>query len=228
MRSAHRLRNPIQNYAWGSRDALADLLGRPAPSAEPEAELWMGAHPAAPSEVEVDGRWVSLADWMARDPAAVLGEETARRFDGELPFLFKVLAAASPLSVQAHPDAAQAAAGFARENAAGIALDAPQRCYRDPRAKPELVCALTPFAALCGFRSPAEVLDQVDELRAHRLAVLAAPLRTGRDGALRELYAAVMALDASAAAAVLDDVLAAAETGNGDPTVRGWLRKLAL
>jgi len=145
---------------------LAALLGEPRPAPRPEAELWMGAHPVAPSEVLEGGRWISLAEWIGSDPEAVLGREVARRFSGELPFLLKVLAAEQPLSLQAHPDAARAASGFERENAAGLPLDAPRRSYRDPNSKPELLCALTPFTAVCGFRLVDDIVGQVDALGA--------------------------------------------------------------
>jgi mannose-6-phosphate isomerase len=147
-----RLENGIQHYAWGSRSALASLRGEP-PSEAPEAELWMGAHPQLPSHVTRAGRRRTLRDWIAEAPVAELGARVAQDF-GELPFLLKVLAAEEPLSLQAHPSMAQAKAGFARENAAGIPLDAPHRSYRDAHHKPELLCALTPMDALCGFRAP--------------------------------------------------------------------------
>lgn len=126
----YRLEHTMRNYAWGSRTAFAHLFDT-APSTEPQAELWFGTHPAAPSPL-ADGR--SLAEIV------------------ELPFLLKVLAAEKALSIQAHPCPAQAAEGFARETAAGIPLDAPERNYRDPNHKPELLLALTNFSALCGFR----------------------------------------------------------------------------
>lgn len=228
MPSVRLLRNPIREYAWGSHTAIAELLGRPSPSADPQAEMWIGAHPLAPSEVREGGDWVSLVEWIARDPAEVLGAKTAERFGSELPFLLKVLAAEEPLSLQAHPDAAQASAGYARENAEGIAMDAAHRIYRDPNPKPELVCALTPFAALCGFRSIDEIIAQVDELRANRLASLMPELRRGRDRAgLRHFYESLMTLEPADAASLVDEVVVAAESGYGDPAVRGWLRKLA-
>ncbi|MCP3857596.1 MAG: mannose-6-phosphate isomerase, class I [Actinomycetia bacterium] len=142
-----RLTGTIQNYAWGDRRFIAELQSRPV-TGDPEAELWLGTHPSAPSILD-DGR--SLADAIASDPLAALGVETAERF-GELPFLAKVLAAAQPLSIQGHPSAQQARTGFDRENRQGIALDSPTRTYRDPNHKPELICALTPFQAKCGFR----------------------------------------------------------------------------
>jgi len=221
------LRNPIREYAWGSRTALAEFLGQPVPSERPQAELWMGAHPAAPSEVCCDSRWMPLGDWIRRDPEAVLGLEVARRFAGELPFLLKVLAAARPLSLQAHPDAARARAGFERENAAGIAPDAPHRCYRDPRSKPELLCALTPFTALCGFQPLDDIVARVEELRAPRLAGLVGPLRREHSReALRGFYRRLMELRAGEAAEVVAEAVAAADRCGSQPEVRGWLRAL--
>ncbi|NOY26014.1 MAG: mannose-6-phosphate isomerase, class I, partial [Oligoflexia bacterium] len=139
------LNNPIQHYAWGSTRALARLQGR-LPSDQVDAELWMGAHPRAPSKVTVDGQVMGLDEAIARWPQPMMGGPQP------LPFLLKVLAVAAPLSVQTHPDTATAQAGYAREDAAGIPRDAPQRSYRDRRAKPELVVALSPFRALCGWR----------------------------------------------------------------------------
>ena len=130
------LTNTPRDYAWGSTTAIAALQGREA-SGRPEAELWLGAHPGSPAIV--DGGQ-SLDAWLA-----ARGES--------LPYLLKVLAAAAPLSLQAHPSLQQAAEGFARENALGLPLDADDRNYRDDQHKPELIVALSEqFAALCGFR----------------------------------------------------------------------------
>jgi mannose-6-phosphate isomerase len=146
------LRNSVRPYAWGSRTTIAELLGREVPAPHPEAELWMGAHPGDSSVIAGDGR--SLLELVESDPAGQLGAETVARWGARLPFLLKILAAEEPLSLQAHPSAAQAAAGFALEEAAGIPRDAPTRNYPDPTAKPELLCALTEFHALAGFRDP--------------------------------------------------------------------------
>ena len=154
MRRIALLENPILDYAWGSRTAIAGLLGARGPSDAPQAELWMGAHPSAPSHLLLDGRRVSLADLVAREPLAMLGASVLERFGARLPFLAKLLAAAAPLSLQAHPDAAQARAGFERENALGLPMRSAKRCYRDASHKPELLCALEPFEAPCGFRTP--------------------------------------------------------------------------
>lgn len=150
----YKLRNTIQPYAWGSRRMLAEFLNREVPSAGPEAELWMGAHPKAPSCIRTSDGWVGLDKAIERQPDGFLGFEVRSRYGPRLPFLFKVLAIDRPLSLQAHPDRQQALEGYRRENEMGIALQADQRSYKDEHHKPECICALTPFWALCGFREP--------------------------------------------------------------------------
>ena len=166
------LQNAIMNYAWGSRTAIAALQGREAPAENPEAELWMGAHPKAPSAIKMRDQWVSLADLIAAHPEAILGPAAARRFEGRLPFLFKILAADAPLSIQAHPDEDQARLGFARENREGVPLDAPDRNYRDRSHKPEILCALTPFWGLNGFQPPAAIASNLQEYAPQTLATI--------------------------------------------------------
>ena len=147
------LENPVRPYAWGSRTVIAELRGEPSPSPHPEAEMWLGAHPGDPSYlVGADGGRTSLLDAVRSDPEGLLGADRSAKWSGNLPYLLKVLAADEPLSLQAHPSSAQAAEGFARENAAGVPVDAPSRNYRDGSHKPELICALTEFHALVGFR----------------------------------------------------------------------------
>ncbi|MGW4691144.1 mannose-6-phosphate isomerase, class I [Kitasatospora cineracea] len=149
-----RLDNTVRDYAWGSTTAIPELLGRPA-TGTPQAELWMGAHPGAPSRADRGGGPVPLDRLIAANPVGELGAASVERFGPTLPFLAKVLAAALPLSIQAHPTRAQARAGYADEEARGIPLDAPQRNYKDDNHKPELICALSEFEGLCGFRTPA-------------------------------------------------------------------------
>lgn len=210
MEKIRRLLNPIRDYAWGSRTALAELTGRAAPTPGPEAELWMGAHPAAPSRVATSDGEVTLREWIARDAVAALGAGVAERFDGELPFLLKVLAAEAPLSLQTHPSARQARAGFDREEAAGVDRDAPTRSYRDPRAKPELVCALGPFDALCGFRPEGEIDAG--------LAALGAPAEAARAALGQGIGACFEALwrDVEARSALAHAAAAFAREGEGE------------
>ncbi len=162
--AAHRLDGVVHRYAWGDTTTLADLLGTE-PDGEPSAELWMGAHPRGASVI-VGGAGTAgrtLLEAIEADPGFHLGEAVAERF-GQLPYLFKVLAIEHALSIQVHPSLDQAMAGFARENAAGVAIDAPHRTYRDPNHKPELIVALTDFEALCGFRDPAATAELIAAL----------------------------------------------------------------
>ncbi|HRY81857.1 MAG TPA: mannose-6-phosphate isomerase, class I [Spirochaetia bacterium] len=153
-----RLENPIQHYDWGTPDAIPALLGMDEPDGKPCAELWMGAHPKAPSVAETEDGRVPLDRLIARDPVSALGAPTVERFGPALPFLFKVLSAARPLSIQAHPQKLKAERGFEKENAEAVPLDAPDRNYRDPNHKPEMLVALDDFEGLCGFRPIPEIL----------------------------------------------------------------------
>src|SRR5260370_23242867 len=150
------LRPVVRPYAWGSRDAIAELQGRPVPAAGPEAELWMGAHPSAPCAVERDGARTTLGAVIAADPDPELGTACVALFGARLPVLLKVLAADQALSIQVHPSRAQAEAGFRAENERGLAPGDPARNYVDDWPKPELLCALTPFEVLAGRRPPAD------------------------------------------------------------------------
>jgi mannose-6-phosphate isomerase len=167
MGAVHAMDNPVRGYAWGSPTALPELTGRE-PTGAPEAELWMGAHPGAPSLV--GGR--SLGELVAEDPERVLGADLVARSGRHLPFLLKILGVGGPLSLQVHPSAEQARAGFAVEEELGVPWNAPNRSYRDPFAKPEMVVALGDFDAVCGFRRPVEARELVARLGTPRLRVL--------------------------------------------------------
>jgi len=221
----HPLRNEVKRYAWGSRRALAALRGE-RPSPEPEAELWMGAHPGGVSRVATPAGEVPLDAFIAADPEGVLGPEVVRRFGARLPFLLKVLAAERPLSIQAHPDAEQARAGFARENAAGIPLDAPQRSYRDASAKPELICALSPFEALIRFRTQGDVAARLAALQAPELEGLLRAARGAEpSAALRALFEGWMRLPPAQQGEVLARAVRCA--GRGDDPELAWVARLA-
>jgi mannose-6-phosphate isomerase len=147
-----RVDNTPRDYAWGSSTAIANLRGLSA-SGSPEAELWLGTHPGSPTRI------VGAADGEPQTIAELLTARGQR----PLPYLLKILAAAHPLSIQAHPSPEQAREGFARDNAAGIPLDAPHRNYRDDAHKPELIVALSNrFDALCGFRPIEKTLKQLE------------------------------------------------------------------
>ncbi|WP_416875731.1 mannose-6-phosphate isomerase, class I [Kitasatospora sp. SC0581] len=190
-----RLVNTVRPYAWGSLTALPELLGQ-RPTGEPQAELWMGAHPGAPSRADRGEGPRRLDELIAADPEGELGTASVARFGPTLPFLFKVLAAGIPLSIQAHPTLDQARAGFAAENALGIPLDAPERNYRDANHKPEMVCALGDFDGLCGFRRPADAARLLTGLGVPGLAPVIGRLAAeDTSEALRGALTAALALD---------------------------------
>lgn len=220
------LKNPIQNYSWGSKTVIADLLSEPTPSPRPQAELWIGAHPKAPSEVWQDDRWVPLPSWIQTAPEAILGPSVAARFRNTLPFLLKVLAAELPLSIQAHPNMAQAKAGFARENAQGLALDAADRNYRDASHKPELICALTPFCGLKGFRQIPEIQQRVRRLAIPALLEEVRRLAEDPAGGLERFFRSLLTLDATRQAALVAEVVRAAEKLAAEDPAWEWIARL--
>jgi mannose-6-phosphate isomerase len=199
-----------QPYAWGSHTAIAELQGRPAPTASPEAELWMGAHPSAPSGVERDGTRTTLDAVIAADPAGELGAEIAARFGGRLPFLLKVLAAEQALSIQVHPSRQQAEAGYRAENERGLAPGDKSRNYVDDWPKPEILCALTPFEVLAGMRTGADAAALLRALAVRELVPLAAELVTDPAAPARAL-ATILAWPAADRSALVGDVVAACE-----------------
>ncbi|WBB77348.1 mannose-6-phosphate isomerase, class I [Micromonospora sp. WMMD882] len=227
------LHGPVRDYAWGSRSALAEFQGRPVPSVGPEAELWLGAHPGAPASVDRDGARVSLLDLLTADPDGWLGKQVLDRFGPRLPFLLKVLAADAPLSLQVHPDAEQARAGHAAEQAraaaeqaraaggragvggpgqSGDAAGGRPRNYVDPHHKPELLVALTPFEALCGFRDPGASAEALAGFGVPALTPVVAALRSGRCG-LREAVRLLLGWPTAERAGLVGAVLAAEVAG---------------
>lgn len=148
-----KITNQAQPYAWGSRTLISDHLAIEA-TGQPMAEIWFGTH----------------AGSMARDledPGKTLLE---LRNEKPLTFLLKLLAAESPLSIQAHPNTEQAAAGFERENRAGISITAPNRNYKDAGHKPEMIVALSEFEALCGFRTVEYVRELLEDIQSYPAA----------------------------------------------------------
>jgi mannose-6-phosphate isomerase len=154
------LKNCFKHYDWGSTEWIPELLGMKNEEFQPWAEMWMGTHPGGPSQADCPD-----------------GLQPLKNFSGDLPFLFKLLAAGKPLSIQAHPNIDQAATGYAQENAAAIPLDSPARNYKDPNHKPEILCALTPFTAMAGFRERRQIVELLDSFACSALASLRRELR---------------------------------------------------
>ena len=223
------LKNTIQEYAWGSPKAIPDLLEQSNPGDKPQAELWMGAHPKAPSLVQYQGQWVSLLDLIRKNPLDVLGKSAAKNFNNKLPYLFKVLAAAKPLSIQAHPNLHQAREGFQRENAQKIPLDAPQRNYRDANHKPECICALTQFWALSRFRRISGILFYLKKVCAHGLDAEINHLKqqATSDG-LKRFYTALMTMDADRQKRIVSQALEQAQRFEAEDPVFYWMLKIAV
>lgn len=227
MKTIGLLQNKVQHYAWGSATVLPRLLGQEDPSGRPWAELWMGAHPKAPSLVNHDGRWVSLKALIQQHPQDMLGHRVAARFNNTLPYLFKVLAVAKPLSIQAHPSLAQAKAGFARENEQGIALDDPHRNFKDANHKPECICALSKFYALCGFRNIADIVALMSTSCPRGLAAELKNLERKPDAAgLKTFFMALMNMDATRRKRVIDETLQNIAKFS-DLQLKHWIKKLA-
>ncbi|MFJ2609710.1 MULTISPECIES: mannose-6-phosphate isomerase, class I [unclassified Streptomyces] len=205
-----RLDNTVRPYAWGSTTAIPHLLGVE-PSGEPQAEMWLGAHPGAPSRT-ARGTLVEVID---ADPEHELGPAAVAKFGPRLPFLLKLLAAGAPLSLQVHPDLAQAQEGYDDEERRGIPVDAPHRNYKDANHKPELICALTEFDGLCGFRDPAESADLLAGLGVDSLKPYVDLLRAHpEDAALREVLTAILTADPEAMRhTVTETALACAHLG---------------
>ena len=202
------LQGALRNYPWGSHTLLAQLRGTQVPSEAPEAELWFGAHSAAPSQVA--GRGLDAV--IAADPEGTLGKRVAARYGSHLPFLLKLLAADEPLSIQAHPSRSQAKAGFAREEEEGIRLDDPTRNYKDPNPKPELIVALTPFEALAGFRPLAQTREFFAALNCEELDHYASLLdATSEEAGLRAVFTTFISLPEDVRKTLIDAIVPAAE-----------------
>ncbi|MFD0310524.1 mannose-6-phosphate isomerase, class I [Streptomyces sp. NPDC059517] len=200
-----RLDNTVRPYAWGSTTAIPRLLGTE-PTGEPQAEMWMGAHPGAPSRTPRG----PLTEVIAAAPERELGTGAVAKFGPRLPFLLKILAAGAPLSLQVHPDLTQAKEGYEDEERRGVPIDAPHRNYKDANHKPELICALTEFDGLCGFRTPLEAAGllsalEVDSLKPYVDLLHAHP----EEAALREVLTAVLTADPELMATTVTEAAAA-------------------
>lgn len=206
-----RLDNTVRPYAWGSTTAIPQLLGVE-PTGQPQAEMWMGAHPGAPSRTARG----TLADVIEADPERELGAAAVAKFGPRLPFLLKILAAGAPLSLQVHPDLEQARQGYADEEARGIPVDAPNRNYKDANHKPELICALTEFDGLCGFRDPVHAADLLDGLGVDSLKPYVDLLHAHpEEAALREVLTAILGADREEMAHTVTETAAACDRLGG-------------
>lgn len=233
--AVYRLENSVRKYSWGDPDLIPAFLGAENPSREPWAELWLGAHPKAPSMARMpDGRLKGLNELILETPKAMLGPAYAGGADARLPFLFKLMAVAKPLSLQAHPSAQAAARGFKREESAALPLEPTERNYNDDRHKPELVVALDRFEGVCGFRPIDQIIRNLKLLagenwrpHAERLS-----LNPGRMELAVVFYSFCTASEAERTRLFklvrprLDRILADAKPGSQAHRTLGWVPRL--
>lgn len=204
--------NTIQNYAWGSIDSFSQLFDIANPQQQPQAELWMGAHPNGCSQVDYQGQKTRLSDLIASDPAHFLSANTEQTF-GELPYLFKILAAEQALSIQVHPSKSEAEQGFAKENAAQIPLTAAHRNYKDPNHKPELVYALTDYQAMNGFRPINEIVEHFQRLAIEPLQPLLEHLEQHQtEAGLKRFFTELLSFSGSEKQVAIEQLMAYAQT----------------
>ncbi len=200
-----RITGSRQSYAWGTQDSIPAILHE-SPNGEPFAEYWLGTHPLGDARVDGGGH---LSDALKAQPD-LLGEATVQAFNGQLPFLMKLLSAGSPLSLQAHPSRTQAEHGYARECLKGIPLTSPERSFKDDWPKPEAIIALEPFQGLVGFRDPVRTAELFEALGVgEELASVIGPLRDRKTTpALQEVFLDVLSLGERRY--LVDEVLGAA------------------
>ena len=201
----------VQGYPWGSTTVLPRFLGRE-PDGTPQAELWLGAHSSAPSTLGGE----SLDRLVDADPIRVVGEASVQRFGPRLPYLLKVLAADQPLSLQAHPSRSRAEAGFAADNAAGLPVGSPERVFADDWPKPEMMVALTPVEALCGFRDPTRTYELFARLDVPGVSSRVRPLAEGGADALAGVLRGLLGLTTTERSLVSHLVAAAAALRHPD------------
>lgn len=216
------LTGTVKNYAWGSPDAIPAILGTEA-DGTPQAEYWLGAHRGGPAAIGG-----TTLDRLVISRPGILGE-AEQRFDGQFPYLLKILAAAQPLSLQAHPSGDQARTGFESEQARGVPLDDPTRTYKDTWPKPEMLVALGPFEALWGFRDPLRTAELFDALEPREsLEPLIGPLRhRGAEAGLAEVFLECLCPD-EVHRAMINGVLSAALDHAEDRDEVGGFARLAL
>jgi mannose-6-phosphate isomerase len=224
MKNIGILNNTVQEYAWGSYTAIPKLLGNDSPTNTPQAELWMGAHPKAPSKVKLNGEWMSLMKLIEKNPKDILGKVVAEKYNNRLPYLFKVLAAAKPLSIQAHPSQAQAKEGFIRENSLGITFDANNRNYKDDNHKPECICALTFFWALNGFRKISGILALLEKICPQGLKSDLNNLRVEPNSlGLKKFFQAIMTMGRAQQNQIIADAIINAQKFTEEDQAYKWM-----
>ncbi len=192
----------IQHYHWGDYAFIPELQGRPIGD-QPEAELWMGAHPTSPSKTLESNQ--GLDDIISNDPQNTLGPH-ADQFGNELPFIMKILAIREPLSIQVHPNAYHSLKGF---NASLSGFNETQS-YSSPRDKEEVVCALTETDLKFGFRQVSEINSIIDVIGDPVLSAIGASSskKTSSQG-LKNIIEKILSIEPDQVLAITSAVLSA-------------------
>ena len=216
----HKLIGSVQHYSWGGTKFLPQLLTIENPNHAPFAEYWLGVHAGGPASVEVNQQAVLLSDIIASDPVAALSAPVYEQFGG-LPYLFKVLDVKDMLSIQVHPTKEYAKVAFEKEEAAGVALDAPNRNYKDQNHKPEIMLAMSEFWMLHGFKSEVKILETLENSAEFQVL---APLY--KSEGLAGLYTFLMEMEQAQVDSLLGPVIKRAlrnkQDGKIDKTSPEW------
>ncbi|MBP6358796.1 MAG: mannose-6-phosphate isomerase, class I [Sediminibacterium sp.] len=218
--SVHKLQGTVQHYSWGGASFLPKLLSIENPNHKPFAEYWLGIHAGGPASIEVNQQAVLLSDAIATDPKAALSEPVFNHFGG-LPYLFKILDVKDMLSIQVHPTKEYAKVAFEKEEAAGIALNAPNRNYKDINHKPEIMLAMSEFWLLHGFKSEAKILETLENIAEFQVLV---PLY--KTEGLKGLYQFLMEMEQAQVDSLLSPVVKRAlrnkQEGKVDRSAPDW------
>jgi len=218
--SVHKLQGTVQHYSWGGASFLPKLLSIENPNHKPFAEYWLGIHAGGPASIEVNQQAVLLSDAIATDPKAALSEPVFNHFGG-LPYLFKILDVKDMLSIQVHPTKEYAKVAFEKEEAAGIALNAPNRNYKDINHKPEIMLAMSEFWLLHGFKSEAKILETLENIAEFQVLV---PLY--KTEGIKGLYQFLMEMEQAQVDSLLSPVVKRAlrnkQEGKVDRSAPDW------
>lgn len=218
--SVHKLQGTVQHYSWGGATFLPKLLSIENPNHKPFAEYWLGIHAGGPASIEVNQQAILLSDAIATDPKAALSEPVFNHFGG-LPYLFKILDVKDMLSIQVHPTKEYAKVAFEKEEAAGIALNAPNRNYKDTNHKPEIMLAMSEFWLLHGFKSEAKILETLENIAEFQVLV---PLY--KSEGLKGLYQFLMEMEQAQVDSLLSPVVKRAlrnkQEGKVDRSTPDW------
>lgn len=219
------LDNSIMNYDWGIKNKLSELLGNKDYSNLPEAELWIGTHTKAPSKIFNNKRFKTLKEAIEKNIYEILGNKVADKFN-ELPFLLKLLTVGKPLSIQAHPNKKLAEEGFEKENKRGIYYFSSKRNYRDSNHKPEMLYALTPFYLMHGFRSKAEIINNLKKIQDPILNEIIIKYKDKRSSNfIKEIFYRIISLENNIKNKIIKSVISASKKHKGE-LIFDWIIRL--